>query len=137
MKGVEKIYKGKKLIAIIFRNYIKVDGLNFFTENDNFFQIGAHNRKKGLKLKPHIHNVEEPLIINKVQEWILVQEGKIRVTLYTKKGDVIIKKILSRGDSILLIDEGHGVDFVEDSKLFEIKQGPFPKDGINAKIFFN
>ena len=134
MKGVGKIFHGKKLIAIVFKKKLQVKELEFFTDNESPFQIGAHNRKKGVKLIPHVHHLKKPIIINSLQEWLLVTKGKILVTLYTEKGEIIQKITLKSGDSILLVEDGHGVDFLEDSQIFEIKQGPFLSSH-HSKIF--
>jgi len=134
MNGTEKIYQKKRLIGIIFRKNLVVNNIEFFTDDASPFQIGAHNRKRGIKLKPHVHYMKKPLIIKSIQEWLLVTKGKILVTLYTKKGKIIEKVTLKTGDSILLIEGGHGVDFLQDSKIFEIKQGPF-LDSHHVKIF--
>ena len=135
MIGVERIYQKDKLIAIVFRKNLKVKELEFFTDESSPFQVGAHNRKKGAKLKPHVHHIEKPLTIDVIQEWLFVTKGKIKVTLYDKNGGVINKKSLKDGDSILLMEGGHGVDFLEDSKIFEIKQGPF-LNSHHHKLFF-
>ena len=134
MKGVEKVYRGKKLIAIVFKKKLQVKELEFFTDDESPFQIGAHNRKKGVKLIPHVHHLKKPIIINSLQEWLLVTKGKILVTLYSHKGEIIKKVTLTSGDSVLLMREGHGVDFLEDSQIFEIKQGPFLSSH-HSKIF--
>lgn len=134
MDGVEDIYYKKKLIGKVFRANLPIDGVQFFTDQMNPFQIGAHNRKKGISLTPHIHLMDGPLTINIIQELLFVQSGKIQVTLYTEKGKIIDKKILTTGDSILLMEQGHGVDFLEDSRIFEVKQGPYPGT-THAKLY--
>lgn len=121
---------------MIFRKHLDIPGVRFFTDERNPFQIGEHRRPKGTKLPPHIHIIEKPLVISTIQEVLVVQEGKIRVTLYTKEGTVIQKNILSAGDSMLLMDHGHGVDFLEDAKIFEVKQGPYPGTR-HAKIYLS
>ena len=126
MMSEEKIYSGKKLVAIIFRKDIKVSGLKFFTDSRNPFQIGIHNRPKGLKLKPHFHKLEKPLVIDTIQEILMVQKGKIKVSLFSTSAKMLAQKILKAGDSILLISGGHGVEFLNQSIIFEIKQGPYP-----------
>lgn len=136
MKGLEHIYHKKKIVATIFRKNISVSGLKFFTDLHNPFQIGIHQKSKGIKLAPHIHRLEKPLIIKTIQEILFVIKGKIRVTLYSKEGKVISRKILKKGDCVLFIDKGHGVDFLEDSRVFEIKQGPYPGSQF-AKIYYN
>lgn len=134
MTGIEKIFCKQKLLAIVFRKNITVKGAKFLTEDDNLFQVGIHQRKKGIILAPHIHKISEKIEINNLQEVLFVTRGKIRVIIYTKKGSQVARKILTAGDSILLIDGGHGVDFLEDSRIFEVKQGPF-LGTVHAKIF--
>lgn len=133
MRGLENIFYNKKIIATIYRRYLSVKGLKFFTDLSNFFQIGIHERTKGVSLIPHIHKLDKPLSINTIQEVLFVQHGRIRIKFYTSSGDLITKKILKTGDCVLLISDGHGVDFLEDSRVLEIKQGPYPGSA-HAKI---
>ncbi len=126
MKGLEEIYSGRQLIAIIFRKNIKFSGIKFFTDPKNPFQVGVHSRKKGLKLNPHIHKLDQPIIIKEIQEILFIQKGKIKIELFSPSKKLLVKKILKTGDSILLLRGGHGVEFLEDSKIFELKQGPYP-----------
>ena len=134
MKGVEEINLGRKLLAVIFRANIEVDGVKFLTDEMNSFQIGVHNRKKGVKLTPHIHKIERPLKIDTIQEVLFVQAGKIRVNVYSTAGHKVSQKILAAGDSVLFLGGGHGVDFLEDSRVFQVKQGPYPGT-VHAKIY--
>lgn len=134
MDGIEEVLYKKKPVALVFRHTIPIDGINFLTTENNPFQVGLQKRPKGKHLPPHYHPLPVPITVTEVQEIIYVVSGKIQVTLCTKEGKEIEKKILIGGDSILLMREGHGVDFLEDSQLFEVKQGPYP--GVaNAKIF--
>jgi len=126
MKKIEEIADGKNKLAIVVRRDVKVDGIKFFTDENNPFQIGVHERKKGVSLTPHFHVLDHPLTIYSIQEILLIQKGKIRISLYSKKNKLIAKVVLNSGDTILLIDGGHGVDFLEDSRVFEVKQGPYP-----------
>lgn len=134
MKGVEEITDGKDKIAIVVRKDVKVDGIKFFTDGENPFQIGVHDREKGISLPPHRHFLENNLTIDVIQEILFIQKGKIRVSLYNKKNKLIAKRTLNPQDAILLIEGGHGVDFIEDSRIFEVKQGPYPGSK-KAKIY--
>lgn len=133
-KGLEKIFDVKQLLAVIFRANIQINEVEFLTESSNDFQIGIHNRKKGIKLTPHTHKFIKAPQIKTIQELLLVQSGRIRVNIYNKKSSLVSKKILKRGDGVLLITGGHGVDFLEDSRVFQVKQGPF-SGTIHQKIF--
>lgn len=135
MKGIENVFYKTKMIALVCRGSTPVNDIKFLTKSENPFQIGLHDRKKGVVLTPHTHKVLKPLIINTIQEILYVVSGKIRITLYTRKGETISKKILSRGDSILLVAEGHGVEFLQKSRIFEVKQGPYPGPKL-AKNYF-
>ncbi|KKR34286.1 MAG: hypothetical protein UT63_C0003G0002 [Candidatus Gottesmanbacteria bacterium GW2011_GWC2_39_8] len=134
MKGFEKIIYKDKEIAMVFRGNMELEGIKFFTDEMNPFQIGIHNRPKGVKLNPHIHKMAHALVIKTIQEVLFVQRGKIRVNLFTKAGEKIQSVVLVKGDSILLMGEAHGVDILEDSYIFEIKQGPYPGTE-HAKIY--
>ena len=134
MKNVEKVTEGKKLIAVIFRKNIAVDGVKFLTDKSNPFQLGIHSRKKGTALPPHVHKIEKPLTIKSIQEILYVVSGKVKVSLYGTNGKKIKSKTLLSGDSILLVSGGHGVDFLESSRIFEVKQGPYP-GATKAKTF--
>lgn len=134
MKNVEKVKEDEKLIAVIFRKNITADGVKFLTEESNPFQVGIHSRKKGTNLPPHVHKIEKPLTIKSIQEILYIVSGKVKVSLYGTKGKKIKSKTLLSGDSILLVSGGHGVDFLESSRIFEVKQGPYP-GATHAKIF--
>lgn len=135
MKGIEEVYSGKKLVAVVYRSNIPVEGVKFLTPPDNHFQIGLHSRQKGLQLPPHVHKTNNSLKVDSMQEVLYVVEGKIRVNLYSQKGQLLKRKTLSSGDSILLASQGHGVDFLENSRIFEVKQGPY-LGAAQAKVYF-
>lgn len=126
MRGLEEIKIKGKSIAIIFRNHIKVKGTKFFTEDTNPFQVGIQYRKKGDKVIPHTHRIDSPLTVEEIQEILFIQKGKIKLTLYTEKKEILSRKILNSGDAVLLLRGPHQVDFLEDTKIFELKQGPYP-----------
>lgn len=136
MIGVENVYSGKILIAVVFRKDIKVSGVKFFTDSRNPFQIGIHNRPRGLTLPPHVHKLNQSLIIDTIQEILFVQNGKIKISFYAKNGKFLTNKILKTGDSVLLREGGHGVEFLDNSRVFEVKQGPYPGSQ-SAKIYLN
>ena len=134
MKGVETIRHEGKTIAIVFRDNLAVNGIRFFTDQNNPFQVGAHRRPKGTVITPHLHAMEKPLTITSIQEILFIKKGKVRLTMYTGQGVGIARKILTTGDSVLLMDLAHGVELMEDSEIFEVKQGPYPGSK-NAKIY--
>jgi len=136
MKGVEVILHGGRKLAIIFRSYIQINGVSFLTDPDNFFQVGLHVRDSGVRLAPHVHKMTGAIQVTTIQEMLFIQSGKIRLTFFTTDGRKLSKKILGAGDSVLLMDVGHAVEFLAKTRMFEIKQGPYP-GAKNAKIYFS
>ena len=46
--------------------------------------------------------------------------------LYAPNGKLIYEGIIQAGDKVLLASGGHGFDVLEDTVIFEVKQGPYP-----------
>ncbi|MGD9129921.1 MAG: hypothetical protein PVJ09_05535 [Candidatus Woesebacteria bacterium] len=120
-------------IALIIKANHQVDNLEFFTKDNDPLQVGIHQKEKGIKLTPHIH-LSNTKVVSEVHEVLYIIEGKIRVTYYTIDGDIITKFILNKGDILIHQKMGHGFEILEDAKIFEVKQGPFPGTK-HAKIF--
>ena len=100
-------------------------GVKFFTEDENALQVGWHSYPQGKVIKPHRHL---PAELNKVinfQEVLYIQEGKVRVLFFDEEGNQIHRKDLGIGDTIVLIAGGHGFEFLEPTKMLEVKQGPY------------
>ena len=98
--------------------------INFFTPNSFSQQIGFMNRPKDYKIKPHIHK-EVKREVFYTNEVLFIKKGLIQVDFYDDEKIFLKSRILKSGDLILLIKGGHGFKFLEDSELFEVKQGPY------------
>ncbi len=105
------------------------------TDDEIPLQVIVLNRPKGAVTKAHYHLVEERPSVNTTRHQILLcQCGKVRVGVFTKEGDYLGDAILNPGDLILMY-EGHEVEFLEDdTKLIEIKEGPFPETDDKDKV---
>lgn len=114
---IEKVERGGKLFAIILRCESEVEGVEFFTPKDNPLQLGLLEHKGGTRIRPHIHK--------HAQEVLCIQRGKMEAVLYNEKGEKIKSVILNTGDTILLLSGGHEFNIQEDSKIVEVKQGPY------------
>jgi hypothetical protein len=101
-----------------------VDDVNFFTHPSYPFQIGVHLKSKGSKIEAHIHRPFSDLIKSR-QEFIHVDYGKVKITIYDENKKNIGSRILNSGDSFLAIEGGHGFNFLSKTKLIEVKQGPY------------
>lgn len=123
-----------ELIAIVIKANHQVDNLEFFTDDHNPLQVGIHQKAAGVQLTPHIH-LSNTKVITQIQEVLYIVKGKVKATFYTIDGDAIDSVILEAGDSLIQLAMGHGFEILEDAKIFEVKQGPYPGTK-HAKIFF-
>lgn len=125
-----------KTIALITRSQHRITNLQFFTPEENPLQVGIHHKNGGVKVAPHVHTTK-PTTISEVHEVFFVIKGKIRLTMYSQyTGEKIRSVILKTGDSAVHMGEGHGLDFLQETTLFEVKQGPY--DGVEtSKIYLN
>ena len=117
--------KGKdgELLALIIRRGFSDEGVNFVTSPENFLQVGILNHQQGSKIKPHQHK-EKPKTINYTQEVLHLEYGKVEAVFY-QNNQAIKKCLLFEGDTIILLGGGHGFNILEDTKMIEIKQGPY------------
>jgi len=124
MEKYEKIESNGEIIAIIVRKTKEIDGINFFSPPEFSQQLGLICRGKDYVIKNHVHRkvVREVSI---TQEVLHILSGKIEIALYDKNKIKIKTVTLEAGDTILLASGGHGIKFLEDSKLLEVKQGPY------------
>lgn len=113
-----------RLIAIVVRRNFNKEGVNFISREDFPLQLGISNYRKGDRIKPHLH-IEKEISINKIQEVVHIESGKAIADLYDVTGERIRSIELSPGDTIFLIDGGHGFEMPEDTKIIELKQGPY------------
>jgi len=121
---VETIKEGGKVFAIIIRGG-KVAKSQFFSPENFPLQIGAISKTKGEKIRAHLHN--EPIrTVRTTQEFLYLEKGKVKVSIYNNQGKTIAKRILKLGDKILSASGGHGFEILEDTVFFEVKQGPYP-----------
>lgn len=124
MSNHEKIESGGEIIAIIIKNSLEIQGVHFFSPPEFSQQLGVISRKGGESIRPHIHKIVQRQV-SMTQEVLHVLSGRIEVTLYDQEKKHIKTVELKKGDTILLASGGHGLKFSEDTKILEVKQGPY------------
>jgi len=122
--SIETIEYNNERLAYIIRKDIEVEEKEFFGSPDDFLQVGYMNLKRGDILKPHIHKPQNK-IITKNQEVLYIVSGKMKVNFYNRVPQKIVDIILTDGDLIVLSAGGHGFEFLEETKMIEVKQGPY------------
>ena len=120
------------IAIILYANHVQ-DGIEFLTPGDYSQQLGYMKRPKGYEVSPHYHN-EVKREITRTQEVLFVKSGCLVVRLYDDNHDYLVMRLLRPGDTILLAGGGHGFEFLEDSEVIEVKQGPYSGDADKTYI---
>jgi hypothetical protein len=120
---VEEIIYNNELLAIVARNGSVNEELEWPTPPYFPLQLGIHERKGNTFLRRHNHLPFDELKNVSVQEFIYVESGKVEFVLYHNKKEV--KRVILKTKEMIVLNCGHSMEFLEDSKIVEIKQGPY------------
>ena len=85
------------------------------------------NRPKGHIGKAHRH-VPKTRSTEVLQECLIVVKGKIRYDLFDERGKCFREVLVQPGEAMLILGVAHAVHFLEDSLVYELKNGPFIDD---------
>jgi hypothetical protein len=132
-EGLEYLYHKGDIYSIVLRNTYKGDSISFFTPDSFSQQFGYLLHKKGAVIKPHEHRINTRTI-QYTQEVLIIREGKVKVNFFDTDHQPVFSELLESGDVILLCGGGHGFEFLADTVMIEIKQGPYT--GANDKVIF-
>lgn len=127
LNTIEEIKIKDQLIAIIVYNEFKKEGVEFFTPGDFSQQLGYMKRKKGDSIQEHKHLLNKREI-KYTQETLFIRSGRVKINFYTDHNEHLTSRELKTGDVILLASGGHGFEFLEDTEMIEVKQGPYAGD---------
>ncbi len=125
MESIVTIKKGSVPYALLFKAIEVTDGVRFLTEPDQEFQTGIMERPAGYVIKPHTHPRDEK-VIHGLSEFLYMEKGSIRVTVYDEEWKVLGTETLGPRDFLLFFRGGHGIEILEDCRMIEVKQGPYP-----------
>lgn len=134
MNHIEQIIINDQLIAIIIYNEFNKDGLEFFTPGDFSQQLGYMKHNKGDTIQEHKHLLHTREI-KLTQETLFIKRGHVKINFYADDNTYFTNRELKTGDVILLASGGHGFEFLEETEMIEVKQGPYAGD--LDKVRFN
>lgn len=122
MRAIED--NGSRLGILIPRGD-RQKGLNFYSEDSDFIQLGIWGYDCGKKLAAHIHN-RVHREVSQTQEVVYVMQGKLKAFMYSEDEKLIEELTLQEGDTLILLNGGHGYEILEDDTfVLEIKNGPY------------
>lgn len=114
-----------QLLALIVWGHGKVpDGLTWLVGPDNALQLGLHSYPDGKELQPHVHLPSERTH-QFAQEFLHVLKGCVQVDFYDDRRRPVCSRVLTAGDSLLLVAGGHGFRFLQPTEMIEVKSGPY------------
>ena len=121
----EVIKDGDLTLAIIIRNGDFKEGLNFFSQDEDFVQVGTWNYNQGKVLNAHNHLVFDRQV-NRTQEVVIIKSGKLKADFYNEEDQVVKTLELSAGDVFICLNGGHGYEVLADNtQVMEVKNGPY------------
>lgn len=125
-----EIYSRKekeKLIHIVFKFN---DGIseevvrNEITPTNTFLQAMCFQIPANQEFKAHKHNRIERSS-NITHEAFLILKGSIELSIFDVDNTFLDKFILREGDCSIIIEGGHSFKSLEDTILYEFKNGPY------------
>ena len=111
-------------LAIVIKHDFDEKGITFCTPDDYSQQMAYMHHEAGHVILPHVHNeVKREVLYTK--EVLVIKKGKMRCDFYSDDQEYIKSIELESGDVILLASGGHGFVCLEETEMYEIKQGPY------------
>ena len=130
---LEHITNNDITIAIIIRASYKQEGIHFFTPDDFSQQLAYMNRPAGHCITPHVHcKVNREVLLT--QEVLFLKKGKVLIDFFDDQQQFLQSTTLQTGDVIMLASGGHGLTFIEQSEIIEVKQGPYLQNGDKVRF---
>lgn len=131
---IETIMSGGDRIALIIPGQFGELGTQFATQHFDGLQVGAIVRNSGDVISAHRHLPVEFEYHGAKQEFIYVVDGEVAVKFFDENNKLIVEKILKSGDAMLQICGGHEFIFQKNTRLIEVKQGPYTNKQMD-KVF--
>jgi hypothetical protein len=115
-------------LAIVLYGWESSPGTRFFTEPKDSLQLGCIHHRSGHRVEAHTHK-PAPRTVTSTAEVLFIQRGRARIEFYGggDLGDMSSREVKG-GDIVLLLAGGHGLEMLEETVIFEVKQGPFLDD---------
>jgi len=94
------------------------------TDPSCFLQAGFFEIPANTDFKAHNHNPQERKT-DKTHEALLIFKGSAEISVYDTDNSFVEKVKLKEGDCSVIINGGHSIKTLEQSQVFEFKNGPY------------
>ena len=119
--------KNNNLLAIVVKSNSSTMEKDFHTDDASEFQIASFNLKKDEVIQRHYHEKQKRTIFS-TNEVIVLQSGKMTLTLYDIDLNKVEEITLEGGDMVALFNGGHEIHIDEQTQFIEVKQGPYDEE---------
>ena len=134
MEIKEVKYKGEILARHIPAD-AWADGLGFYSQDEEFIQVGSWQYNEGKELLKHIHNPVERVVV-RTQEVLYIKKGSIKAQIFSLDEVLVDELIVKEWDCLILLNSGHGYEILQDNtQVLEIKNGPYLGANIDRRRF--
>jgi len=133
MDEITIVEKDGRVYAKFFSRNLEADGVRFLTEPTAPLQLGLIEYPAGKGSGAHRHS-DGPYDVRSFSEFLYIEKGRVVVKIYDDDWNVIHEQEVGAGDFLLFLDGGHSVEAVENCRILEVKQGPYPGDS-EAKMY--
>lgn len=124
MDGIEFLLDGDDVLALIIRASVLPDKTTFITPDDFTQQAGFVVYPAGGNIPAHDHLPIQRALTG-TAETLVVRRGRMEARIFNRQRELNATRVLSTGDVLMLVNGGHGFTMLEDTVLFEVKQGPY------------
>ena len=128
------ITHNSQIIAHIFSKELRSQGVKFLSPENYTLQLGLIEHPAGKIVTDHIHRQDIQYQVDTTQEFLYIEKGQVKIKLFSEEWQLLGEFILTGGDFVLLVSGGHGLEVIEECRIIEIKQGPYPGDKL-AKLY--
>ena len=123
---MDKIFLNKKLVAIHARQFPDTPMVSV-NDPQGALQLLTMKRGKGEVVKAHTH-IPTRRTTETLQECLIVIKGSVRYDFFDESGTCFKKVVVKEGEAMLILGVALSVEFLEDSCVYELKNGPFLED---------
>ena len=91
---------------------------------EDSLRLGVNHYQAGGVVKPHMHIPLERQLVNTL-EVLHIDYGATTLVIYDDDRQPFYDTVLGAGDTVVLMRGGHGLTILDETRLIEVKQGPY------------
>jgi mannose-6-phosphate isomerase-like protein (cupin superfamily) len=122
---MRQVIHDNKTYALILSADDFQPGVKFVSEPEWALQVGLLMPPAGHAIAAHVHLLHEARGVHPTQEFLFVISGRMEVDFLNEGGQSFHTETIRQGEALLQIQGGHAFRFPEETRLLEVKSGPY------------